>query len=395
MSSPAVEDVPQNQPMDNAEASNPSEKPGRVVKKHARFFDSYINRILRNISNNEITSNARQQLNSVLIHFARICSNKALELTEVAKKKTISIQEIRGAAELVLSGELRELALKKGDEAVETYDADVEENAGKNAGKKTKSRQTKAGIIFPPSVIERFLRNFGYNKVMITGNSPVFLAAVMEYVTAQVLEGAGKISSSNDKVRITVRDMELAVASDPELKELFNRNHLSFLGGGVVPHIHPFLLKRVKNPESRHGNTAIKEIRRYQKTGDCLMFARHPFEMIVREICSTIRPGMKISKDVFVYLQYIIEQRLVSIMQMANNVAVYGKRLKVFPTDIEMVIAIQNNRMPKFLEYLGSDAAASSSVQINMNNVEEDEEDENEPLSDIDSEEEKDDEKDE
>lgn len=387
MSINVAEDVSQNQTFLEEDVSIPAGKTTKVTRKHTRFFDSYINRILKNVSDCEITSNARQQLNSVLVHFARRCANYALELTEISKKKTISVAEIKGAIELVLIGELKSLALQEGMRAVETYDLEVNEKADVPTGKKTKSRQTKAGIIFPPSVIERFLRHFGYTKVMITANSPVFLASVMEYFTAQILEGSSKISTSNNKVRITVRDLELAVSTDSELRDIFHRNHLSFVGGGVVPHIHPFLLKRVKNPESRHGNTALKEIRRYQKTGDCLMFARHPFEMIVRDVCNHIIPGMKISKDVFIYLQYIVEQYLVSILQMANNVAVYSKRLKVFPMDIEMVIAIRENRMPKFLENLTVELPTlQENIQIDMNKV--DEESENEPLSDSDDEDE-------
>lgn len=345
---------------------NPEESVQKVKanKKHTRFFDSYINRTLKNISENEITNNARQQLNSILIHFARTCSELAFQFTEITKKKTISVKEIQGAIEIMLVGELKNLSINEGNAAVANYESQVKPKEGEvKIGKKTKSRQTRAGIIFPPSVIERFLRNFGYNKVMVTSSAPIYLAAIMEYFTAQILEGASKISNNNNKVRITVRDLELAVNNDTELKEVFTKNKLSFIGGGVVPYIHPFLLKRVKNID-KNGSTAVNEIMKYQRTGDCLMFARHPFELIVREICNNIRPGMKISKEVFIYLQYIIEQRLVNILQMANNIAVYSKRLKVFPMDIEMVLAIQNNRMPKFFENLVNSEEEPEDVRV-------------------------------
>jgi histone H2A len=355
----------------------------RVNRKHTRFFDSYINRTLKNVSGNEITNNARQQLNSVLIHFTRIASENAVNYAEITKKKTVSIQEIRGAVELMFGGKLQELAVAQGVAAVQTYEEDQKESSEKT-GKKTKSRQTRAGIVFPPSVIERFLRNFGYSKIMITNTAPVFLAAVVEFFTVQILEGACEITKNNRKVRITVRDLELATGSDAELKEAFLRNRLSFVGGGVVPHIHPFLLKRVPKPNGKNGSTAVKEIKKYQKTGDCLMFARHPFEMIVREICGRIKDKMKISKDVFVYLQYIIEQRLVNILQLANNLTVYSKRLKVFPMDIEMVLAIQGNRMPKFFDNANNDAPAVV-AQFDEAIVDEDTEDEIDSDSDEES----------
>jgi histone H2A len=353
---------------ETVEAKSSQQPKGRVSHKHTRFFDSYINRILKNVSENEITNNARQQLNSIIIHFTRICSELAINMAEIAKKKTVSVQETRGAVEVTLIGEMKALAISEGMAAIDTYEKDQ----GGDSGKKTKSRQTRAGIIFPPSVIERFLRKFGYSKIMITNTAPVFLAAVIEYFTAQILEAASDVCLANNKVRITVRDLELGVSGDSEMKEVFSRNKMAFVGGGVVPYIHPFLLKRVPNPNGKNSSTAVKEIKKYQKTGDCLMFARHPFQMIVREICTRIKPGMKISKDVFVYLQCIVEQHLVNTLQLANNLTVYSKRLKVFPTDIEMVLAIQQNRMPKFFDASSSEGMSSSNLQIIMDQLDDD-----------------------
>ena len=52
------------------------------------------------------------------------------------------------------------------------------------------SRQEKAGIVFPPSIIEKFLRNFGYLKIMVTSNAPIYLAGVIEYLSSEILENA-------------------------------------------------------------------------------------------------------------------------------------------------------------------------------------------------------------
>ncbi len=362
--------IDENKPIvdESPEGVTPTEmKAPKRFKKHTRFFDSYINKILKNISNNEITNNARQQLNSVIIHLARIFGEKALAMTEMCKKKTVSIREIQGVVNVVFTGQLKNLAIKEGNTAVESFEKWADESG---EDKKTKSRQNKAGIIFPPSIVEKFIRNFNYSNIMVTNTAPVFLAAVLEYFTSQVLDAASAISTQNKKVRITVRDLELAVNGDAELKTIFTNNGLSFIGGGVVPFIHSNIIK--KNPKGK-ANTALREIIRFQRAGDCIVFARHPFEVLVRDTCQNYRKDMKIAKEVFIFLQYYIEQQITRTLQLANNVAIHCKRLKVFPMDIEMVLSIRENRQPKFFDVDASSPETQEAIKIEMDKVVEEE----------------------
>ena len=57
---------------------------------------------------------------------------------------------------------------------------------GKGAKGKSVSRSTKAGLQFPVGRIARFLRK-GRFAARVGGGSPVYLAAVLEYLTAEVL----------------------------------------------------------------------------------------------------------------------------------------------------------------------------------------------------------------
>ena len=59
----------------------------------------------------------------------------------------------------------------------------------KSAGKAT-SRSAKAGLQFPVGRVARFLRNQRVAS-RIGAGAPVYLAAVLEYLTAEVLELAG------------------------------------------------------------------------------------------------------------------------------------------------------------------------------------------------------------
>lgn len=82
----------------------------------------------------------------------------------------------------------------------------------------------------------------GLFAARIGAGAPVYLAAVMEYMTAEVLELSGNASRDNKKVRIVPRHIMLAIRNDEELNK-FSSNAL-LPGAGVLPNIHSVLLPR-------------------------------------------------------------------------------------------------------------------------------------------------------
>lgn len=89
---------------------------------------------------------------------------------------------------------------------------------GKSAkrGKDRMSRSAKAGLQFPVSRVHRYLRQTTHHFRIASG-APVYQAAVMEYLTAEILELAGNAARDNKKSRIIPRHILLAVANDEEL----------------------------------------------------------------------------------------------------------------------------------------------------------------------------------
>ena len=74
---------------------------------------------------------------------------------------------------------------------------------GKTA-KKAVSRSAKAGLQFPVGRIARYLKAGKYASRVGAG-APVYLAAVLEYLAAEVLELAGNASRDNKKTRCALR----------------------------------------------------------------------------------------------------------------------------------------------------------------------------------------------
>ncbi|XP_057380123.1 histone H2A-beta, sperm-like [Daphnia carinata] len=76
---------------------------------------------------------------------------------------------------------------------------------GKVKGK-SKTRSSRAGLQFPVGRIHRMLRKGSYAERVGAG-APVYLAAVMEYLAAEVLELAGNAARDNEKTRIISRHL--------------------------------------------------------------------------------------------------------------------------------------------------------------------------------------------
>jgi histone H2A len=111
---------------------------------------------------------------------------------------------------------------------------------GKSAAKKAVSRSAKAGLQFPVGRIARFLKK-GYAQ-RIGAGAPVYLAAVLEYLTAECLELAGNAARDNKKTRIIPRHIQLAIRNDEELSKLLGE--VTIASGGVLPNIHSVLLPK-------------------------------------------------------------------------------------------------------------------------------------------------------
>merc|ERR1719221_2253002 len=114
---------------------------------------------------------------------------------------------------------------------------------GKTDGKQT-SRSVRAGVQFPVGRTHRYLKKYATTNMRIGGTAGVYCAAVMEYLSAEVLELAGNVAKDMKTKRVTPRHLQLAIRGDDELDSLVKA---TIAGGGVVPHIDKSLLTKGKS----------------------------------------------------------------------------------------------------------------------------------------------------
>uniref|UniRef100_UPI0035901DF1 histone H2A-like n=1 Tax=Myxine glutinosa TaxID=7769 RepID=UPI0035901DF1 len=130
---------------------------------------------------------------------------------------------------------------------------------GKGGGKaraKAKTRSSRAGLQFPVGRVHRHLRKGNYAE-RIGAGAPVYLAAVLEYLSAEILELAGNAARDNKKSRIIPRHLQLAIRNDEELNKLLGG--VTIAQGGVLPNIQAVLLPKKSQGSYLTGSISTRD----------------------------------------------------------------------------------------------------------------------------------------
>ncbi|KAJ3931348.1 MAG: histone-fold-containing protein [Lentinula lateritia] len=117
------------------------------------------------------------------------------------------------------------------------------------AKKSRKNRSERAGLVFPVTRLRRYMKVINADK-RLTSSAPVYLAAVLEYLVAELLELAGNACRDHKKKHIKPRHIQLAVRNDDEINKLLKDVHI--MEGGVIPGIRPELLPKARTASYYH-----------------------------------------------------------------------------------------------------------------------------------------------
>lgn len=93
--------------------------------------------------------------------------------------------------------------------------------SGHSKKDKTNSRTKRAGLLLPVELTHRNLRKEFYGESIST-LGPVYLTAVLEYLSAEVLSLAHNAARDEKKSRIEPRHINLAIRNDQELRKFLS-----------------------------------------------------------------------------------------------------------------------------------------------------------------------------
>ncbi|XP_071386003.1 histone H2A-like isoform X2 [Centroberyx affinis] len=186
---------------------------------------------------------------------------------------------------------------------------------GKTGGKaraKAKTRSSRAGLQFPVGRVHRLLRKGNYAERVGAG-APVYLAAVLEYLTAEILELAGNAARDNKKTRIIPRHLQLAVRNDEELNKLLGG--VTIAQGGVLPNIQAVLLpKKTEKKES--------------------------YAIYVYKVLKQVHPDTGISSKAMGIMNSFVNDIFERIAGESSRLAHYNKRSTITSREIQTAVRL-------------------------------------------------------
>ena len=116
---------------------------------------------------------------------------------------------------------------------------------GRKSGKGSKivSGSKKAGTLFPVGRLNRLIK-MGRFSERVSASSGAFMAGVLEYLTAEIIELAGNVAEQHKAKTIKPKYVNLGVKSDDELAKLMCE--VTIAEGGMLPNVNDFFLKKKK-----------------------------------------------------------------------------------------------------------------------------------------------------
>lgn len=175
-------------------------------------FESYLRVILKQVAPDlGMTASAMSEINDKLSAYGSLISFIASTLASSSKGKTITSRHVQTAVRMAISAEtLRLHAVEEGSKAVRRFTS--------SDGETRTTAASRSGITFPPSRARKILSAFWKDRLSDTAS--VYLASVLEYLAAEILEAAGKKVQKAKRVLVTPKFIQQAIRDDEDLSAL-------------------------------------------------------------------------------------------------------------------------------------------------------------------------------
>jgi histone H3/H4 len=219
-------------------------EPRQIKKKRYDQFDTYIYKVLKQVHpDTGINGAAMDEMDQYVKTVIEMVSHAVNELLVNSGRKTVESRDIQNAIKIVLPGELAKYAVSEGTKAIIKYKTAKE---SKQTGGAPTSKTFMAGLQFSVPRVEKLMMKHSIAERK-SGTSSVTLAAVVEYLVAEILELAGNAARDSKRARITPRHIMMAIRNNKELDKL-SKNMI--LPGGIIPSIPHQLLPKRKGKKS-------------------------------------------------------------------------------------------------------------------------------------------------
>ena len=137
-------------------------------------------------------------------------------------------------------------------------DPPIETLSIRNRNPVRRTVSSKANLLFPVGRLKRYLHEDRF-ATKISQKSCVYLAAVLEYLTAEMLDISSDVATQHQRKRINPRHLTLGIKNDSELNNLLP--NVTIKEGGVMPFIQPSLINTSSNrsPKSPKIQSSVQE----------------------------------------------------------------------------------------------------------------------------------------
>ncbi|DBA86025.1 hypothetical protein WJX77_004288 [Trebouxia sp. C0004] len=98
----------------------------------------------------------------------------------------------------------------------------------------------------------------------------------------------------------------------------------------------------IKRTRTRPGASALKEIRKFQKSTE-LLIRRAPFQRLVREMTRDFQTDFRWQVRAVEALQEAAEAYLVGLLEDSNLCAIHAKRVTIMPKDMQLAKRIRGD----------------------------------------------------
>ena len=114
--------------------------------------------------------------------------------------------------------------------------------------KMSQSKSAKAGLTVPVSRVNKAMKQRSGMK-RVGGTAPIYLAAVLEYLCAEILEVSANKTAEDKRKRVTPVDVSLALRSDQDLSKICG--NISLYSGDKLQNITQQLQPTVRAPKAK------------------------------------------------------------------------------------------------------------------------------------------------